>query len=251
VVDVAALSPAAASGRVFRAQRRIRLSDTGADGHLRFDAAARYLQDVASDDVDDTGLEDSVHVWVVRRAIIDVTQPFSTDRSVELATWGSGLGRSWASRRSSITGDAGGRIEAEVTWAYVDSRNMRLERLPAWMIDIYGESSAGRQASTKLTLPREPSADARSTPWPLRVSDIDVLAHLNNAVYWAALETALAEHAPGLLRIRGIVEYRQAIDLAQGLELRTESTDTGLLVWFVADGVSAATAEIRALDAGA
>jgi acyl-ACP thioesterase len=251
VADVAELSPAAASGRVFRAQRRIRLSDARADGRLRLDAAARYLQDVASDDVDDIGLEDGVHVWVVRRAVIDVMEPFSTDRSVELATWSGGLGRSWAARRSSIAGDAGGRIEAEVTWVYVDSRNMSLERLPAWMIDVYGEASAGRQASTKLTLPREPSADARSTPWPLRVSDIDLLAHLNNAVYWAALETVLAEHAPGLHRLRGIVEYRQAIDLSQTLELRTESTETGVLVWFVADGVSAATAEIRALDARA
>ena len=125
-----------------------------------------------------------------------------------------------------------------------------LERLPARMLDVYREASGGRQASTKLTLPREPSATARSTPWPLRVTDIDLLSHLNNAVYWAALETALADSAPGTLRLRGIVEYRQAIDLTQTLELRTESTEAGFLLWYVADGATAATAEVQARDGG-
>jgi acyl-ACP thioesterase len=235
---------------VFRAQRRIRLSDTTADRRLRLDAAARYLQDVASDDVDDAGIDDGDSVWVVRRTVMDVIAPLRGDRAVELATWSAGIGRSWAARRTTIAGDAAGLIEAETTWVYVDSRTMRLERLPAAMLDVYREASGGRVASTKLTLSPQAPLHAKAGIWPLRVSDIDILGHVNNAVHWAALETALAERAPDVARLRGIMEYRQPIDLTQTLELRTETTPRGFRVWYLADGAAAATAEILALDAG-
>ena len=62
-------------GRVYRSQRTIRLADVAVDGRLRFDAMARYMQDVASDDVEDAGAEDELLTWVVRRTLIDVEQP--------------------------------------------------------------------------------------------------------------------------------------------------------------------------------
>ena len=45
--------------------------------------------------------------------------------------------------------------------------------------------------STKLELP-DPVAEAPSVRWPLRATDIDPHGHLNNAIYWQAVEHALA-----------------------------------------------------------
>jgi hypothetical protein len=47
-------------GRIFSARRRIRLSDLDARGRLRLDGVARFLQDMAIDDVQEKGLADSL-----------------------------------------------------------------------------------------------------------------------------------------------------------------------------------------------
>src|ERR687892_2347555 len=105
------LVPLPDTGRVFRASRRIRLADRAADGRLRLDAVARYLQDVASDDVDETGWGAPDHLWVVRHLRIDVVAPPVRDDRVEMATWSSGMGTVAAGRRLSLAGDRGGSVE--------------------------------------------------------------------------------------------------------------------------------------------
>ena len=68
--------PAPTSGRTFSARRSIRLSDMDAQGRLRLDAVARFLQDVAIDDVQETGWGMPEHLWFVRSIRIDVLEPF-------------------------------------------------------------------------------------------------------------------------------------------------------------------------------
>ena len=65
--------------RRFSTERPIRLSDTDAAGRLRLDAVARYLQDVASDDWADAGLETEDVAWVVRKTELVVESPFGAD----------------------------------------------------------------------------------------------------------------------------------------------------------------------------
>ena len=66
-----ALVPEPDAGRVFRAERPVRLGDADPAGRLRFDACARYLHDVSNDDTRDSGLPDDGS-WVVRRTVLDV-----------------------------------------------------------------------------------------------------------------------------------------------------------------------------------
>ena len=47
--------PQPPSGRTFSVAYRIRLSDMDETGRLRLDAVARFLQDAATDDVEETG----------------------------------------------------------------------------------------------------------------------------------------------------------------------------------------------------
>jgi acyl-ACP thioesterase len=221
------------TARRFTAQRPIRLSDTDAHSRLRLDAVARYLQDVAADDVLDAGWAPDEHIWVVRRSVLDVVQPFLDDTVVELTTWCGGTAASAALRCTSLAGDRGGRIDAEMTWIHLGP-DLQPQRLGERFHSVYGESAAGRRASTRLELPGPP-ADARPAAWRLRATDVDRLRHVNNAAYWAPVE----EHLAALLvkPHRVVLEYRQPLDLGDALELRL----SGGGVWFtVGDSVRAA-----------
>ena len=245
------LVPEPRVGRVYRSQRTIRLADVAVDGRLRLDAMARYMQDIASDDVADAKAEDELLTWVVRRTVIDVVRPFRSDQAASLATWASGSGSHWAARRTTIAGDAGGHAEAESIWVLLDRASGRPARLPSAFDELYGESGLGRKVSAKLELPPEPDRDAVQIRWPIRVSDIDTLGHANNAVYWAAIESALAtsqDGAPIGAATRGVLEYRRPLDLTSDLALAIARDQRETAVWFIDGGDTAACAVIRRLD---
>jgi acyl-ACP thioesterase len=248
------LVPEPDAGRVYRSQRKIRLADVGVDGRLRLDAMARFMQDVASDDVADADADDETLTWVVRRTVIEIVSPFAADRAVSLSTWASGSGSHWAARRTSIAGDAVGRSEAESLWVLIDRASSRLARLPAAFEALYGPSTGGRKVSAKLELAPEPAPNATQLAWPLRAADIDTLGHANNAVYWAAIETVLAmtpngTGAPAAPQLRGVLEYRRPVDLTSELLLAIAAGHSETNVWFIDGGETAAVAAVRRLDA--
>jgi acyl-ACP thioesterase len=229
---------------VFRSGRRIRLSDRGADGRLRLDAVARYLQDVASDDVDETGWGAPEHLWVMRHLQVDVVAPLVEDDRVELATWSSGTGTVAAARRLSLAGDRGGRVELDSVWIHLGP-NARPARIQGF--GIYAESAGDRVVSTKLEL-EEPPAEARRRPWPLRATDADRLGHVNNAAYWHAVEDLLAEEGPDPRRpFRARLDHRHALDLGDDVELGFHATDARLSLAFVVGDRTCAVALVEAL----
>jgi acyl-ACP thioesterase len=227
--------PLPEQGRTYSARRRVRLSDMDAEGRLRLDSIARFLQDVAIDDVQETGWGMPEHLWFVRRIRIDVLRPFVAFREVTLTTWCSGVAAIAAGRRWSLEGDGGGRIEVDSVWIHLDA-----EQRPARIEDfgVYGEAAAGRHVSTKLELPAPPS-DAPRLPWPLRATDVDLHGHVNNAVHWQAVEELL----PVTGRLRAELDYRQPLDLGDALELATFDG----CVAFLAGGTVKAVARIGAL----
>jgi acyl-ACP thioesterase len=225
------------SGRRFRAERVVGLSDVDASGRLRLDVVARYLQDVASEDVTDAGRPPSRHFWVVRRTELEVVEPFADDLRVELETWASGTAPTAASRRYTLRGDRGGHLEAESIWIHLD-RDLRPLRLDDGFLEIYGASAGGRRASTRLTLPA-PTVPP-SLGWPLRAVDVDRLGHVNNAAYWAPVEEVFAGRLGG--RLRAVLEYRRPIDLGEHVELAVD----GDLLWLVVGGEVRAAAQVDA-----
>ena len=76
-------------------------------------------------------------------------------------------------------------------------------------------AAGGRSVSTKLTLP-DPPADAVRSPWALRSTDLDTHGHVNNAVYWQAVEHRLAREGVSLAEPhRARLDYRDPIDLGR------------------------------------
>ncbi|MGH3136525.1 MAG: acyl-ACP thioesterase domain-containing protein [Gaiellaceae bacterium] len=234
------------SGRIFRIRTRIRLSDMDAGGRLRLDAVARYLQDAATDDVEETGWGAPEHLWVLRSIRIDVLAPCLDDAHVEIATWGSGFSALAAARRWSLEGDRGGRIEVDSVWIHLgpDARPARIGE----GFDAYLEAAAGRRASTTLTL-RHPPLDVHRTIWPLRTTDVDVLGHVNNAAYWQAVEHCLADDAAVDLRLpaRARLDYRHPVDLGDMVELAPLRNDGRFDVAFVSEEIVKAVASVESI----
>jgi acyl-ACP thioesterase len=185
-------------------------------GRLRLDAVARFLQDTANEDVEETGWGAPEHLWVLRHIRADVVVPFLDDRGLELVTWCSGVATLAAGRRWSLTGDRGGHIEVDSVWIHLgpDARPARIDGFV-----IYEEATGGRRVSTRLVLPGPPPGGRRER-WPLRTTDIDLLGHVNNAAYWEAVEDSLRGADLDLRRpYRALLDYRHPLDLGDEVEL--------------------------------
>jgi acyl-ACP thioesterase len=236
--------PIPSQGRTFVESRRVRLTDMDPQGRLRLDAIARFLQEIAIDDVDETGWGTPDHLWFVRRMRIDVVEPFLADRGVELVTWCSGLSTVAAGRRWSLTGDRGGRIEVDSVWIHLDpdQRPARITRF-----DAYARAACGRRVSAKPQL-ADPATDGPRSLWPLRASDVDLHGHVNNTVYWQAIEHVLLGAGPEPRRpLRARLEFREPLDLGDRLELAVSGDEHHLAIGFVADGRIKAVAAITDL----
>jgi acyl-ACP thioesterase len=205
--------PEPATGRVYAAERRVRLGDVTPRGRLRFDALARYLQDVATDDANDAGLDDAM-AWVVRRTVFCVTAFPTFSEWLVLRTWCGAIGSRWAERRTSVAGDDGGRVESATLWIHLDTATLRPKPLPSRFHELYGAAAGGRTVRARL-LHGDPSdgAGTERRPWALRFTDFDVLGHVNNAAYWHAVEEELARRRDLRAPLRAELEHRGAFDV--------------------------------------
>ncbi len=233
--------PIPSHGRTFVESRRVRLTDMDQRGRLRLDVVARFLQEIAIDDVDETSWGTPEHLWFVRRMRMDVLEPFLADGAVELVTWCSGLATVAAGRRWSLTGDRGGRIEVDSVWIHLDAgqRPARITRF-----DAYAEAAGGRHVSARPTL-ADPPTDAPRSPWPLRASDADLHGHVNNTVYWQAIEHVLLDAGPEPARpLRARLDFREPLDVGRPVELAVTGDKHHLDIGFVAGGRIRAVASI-------
>ena len=162
-------------GRVFTHTARVRLGDVDASGLLRFDAIARMLQDVATDDATDAQL-DRRFGWLVRRTMIVVTEPARLGETLEVSTWCTATGRAWAERRTQLVGARGALIDAVGLWVQVEADTGRPARLANDFIDAYESAAGSRTVSARLSIP-----DIGGEPvgaWTVRATDILSLIHI-------------------------------------------------------------------------
>ena len=234
--------PIPASGRTFRTRYRIRLSDMDETGRLRLDAVARFLQDAATDDVEETGWGAPEHLWVIRAVRIEVLEPLVEDRAVDVVTWGSSFSALAAGRRWSLAGDAGGSIEVDSTWIHLGpecaprAHRRGIRRL---------RRGGGRQDRGDAAERSRRRDDGTRTAWPLRSTDVDLMGHVNNAAYWTAVEHRLSQRGLDLRRpLSARLEYRHPIDLGEAVELVDEADDDGYTVAFAVGGAVKAVSRL-------
>ena len=234
VAPATELLPVPSVGRRYAATYQVRLGDADPRGVARLDGIARFLQDIASEDADDSGLDQSFG-WFVRRTLIVVVRPPVLAERVHLTTFCTGTGRSWAERRTSLVGDDGASVEAVSLWIQVDLASGRPAALGEQFEDRYGEAAAGRRVSSRLALPGPP-AGAEVRPWAVRATDLDVFGHVNNASHWPILEEVLDD--PSFDRVgRAEIEYLVPIERTTAVTLHVAADGIdGVGAWLVADG---------------
>ena len=254
-VPVEFISPPA-RGRVYASERRVHLGDVDASACLRLEALARYLQDIATDDADDARLPEHNGVWVLRSVDIEIgSRPWYHDR-LELTTFCSGSGPRWAERRTTIGGARGPAIESAALWVFVDRARGRPIPLDEDFYAIYGEAARDRKIRVRLRHDRPPPG-IETRPWPLRVSDFDVLDHVNNARSLEAIEDELARRLPGQVPIRMSVEYRGTVERGEAVELAGEvragdtAEEAELAAWVLVGGDVRMSARVSVRAPGA
>ena len=228
--------PRSAIGRQFSGAFRVRLGDADANGVLRLDGLARMLQDVATDDWDDSGIASS-DTWVVRRTAVRVVEGGRWPRykeDVTVTTWCGGVGAAWAERRTDISVGARQLVEAAALWVPVDATGHPLRIKPEFFA-VYGEAVAGRKVSGRVGA-AVIAPDASTQPWPLRRADLDIVGHVNNAAVWQAVTEVVDSSVTEVVVTHyGPVEFGHEVTLA---------SSPGSL-WLIVDGAVRVSASFR------
>lgn len=221
---------------MFTGKRVVGPQEATVTTRARLDAMVSWLQEIALADMVEVNLHDERTGWLVRRMIVRVERFPRFAELVTLRTFASGFGPMWAERRTSITGDRGGAVEAEVIWVLLDPTTGRPRRLGPDHDAVFASSANGRRVHARLRHPAPPE-DAQESRWRFRFADLDVAGHVNNAAYWQVLEEGLA----GLTvdaRLTVELEHRAVAGPGLASVLRTEDG-----VWIVspADEVCASS----------
>jgi len=213
-IEFIALSEA---GRQFHQEFTVRLGDVDERGVLRLDGIARYLQDVATDDWQESGV-DSEDIWVVRRTSIRLVEgaqwPTYLQR-MRLVTWCGGVGAAWAERRTNVYVDDVLVVEAVALWVPTDRSGHPVRMRPSFFA-VYGEAVKGRKVSGRVVTPSI-DEDATLSEWTLRRSDVDIVGHVNNAALWQAVHEVASDDVRSVTVVHhGAVEWGDRVVLAQG-----------------------------------
>ncbi len=251
--------------RRYVSSRRARLGDVRPDGSLRLDAIARYAQDIATDDSADSGLTEDTGYWVLRRLVGELSGRLSLGEMIEMTTFCGGSGPRWAERRTQLVGARGATVELAAVWVHVDQATGSPLPVPENFHEVYGKGTR-RRVRARLEHPAPPPAHQTRTgqdrvarggvgmtrteetgvagrAWPLRSTDFDVLGHVNNAVYWSAVEDDLAAR-PTAVVTRIEMEHRAGIDPGDDVEIVHSGGDPARL-WFTVAGEVRASASYR------
>lgn len=206
---------------VFDVQWPLRVADIDRVGRLKFDAAARHIQDIGTDHLRELGYEETHPLWIVRRTMVDLVRPIEFQDMLRLRRWCSGTSNRWCEMRVRIDGRRGGLMESEAFWINFN----RETQGPARISDDF---LAGLRRTTDVDRLRwKPYLKAGSREdatqireYPVRVSDIDLFDHMNNSVYWTVIEDFLHSH-PDLLKapLRVTIEHDAAVALGDKLEI--------------------------------
>lgn len=257
----------------FEARYLVRADTIDQEMELRLDGTARYLQDVANENLAATVFADTDPYWIIRRTVIDVIEPISWPGEVTLQRWCGALSTRWANMRVSVTATHDtnrfnptprppGRIETEAFWINVTDQG-----LPARLTDPAFEFLGSHTTEHRLrwkamnttAVPAENDVDgvAADRRHRLRITDFDPFRHLNNAAAWEAVEDELVDHPDLAARPhRAVIEYLRPIDFASGyrtpITVRRRREGDQLQMWLLisdADGgeVPAVTVTVTAL----
>ncbi len=234
--------------RFFEADYRVRTGDVDQEMRVRLDAVARYLQDVANDNIEVTEFRDSDPFWIVRRTVIDVIEPITWPASFNAQRWCGALSTRWTNMRVRLTSThetnrfnpeprPDGLIETEAFWINVNDQGMP-SRLTDEAYEMLSQMTDEHRLRWKsMNADKAPAADElelADRPHILRITDFDPFKHLNNAAYLEAVEDELTDHGD-LVDVphRLVIEYLRPIVPGTEITIRRRRVGDRLEMWLL------------------
>ena len=180
--------------RQFCLTHTIRYDECNCDGFLTPVAFARYMQDIASRDAEDSQLVGEGY-WIIRRTKMSFSTPISLHISLELKTFGIGFSRITALRgyeaRLVQTPLDEPLASAQTLWVYVNSSGRPI-RLPERTAEIWMPDGV-LSPPPDQPFPAFPETTPLRTSTEVKFSEIDLMYHLNNASVVEILDNAAWE----------------------------------------------------------
>jgi acyl-CoA thioester hydrolase len=236
---------------VYTAEVVVRQDELDPFGRLHPAVYLRYLAHAAVEASTAAGYDAAWYasagaMWFIRRSTFAVLRPATLGERLVIRTWVEDFRRVRSHRSYEMRGaDGEPRVTARTDWVYVDAATGRPRRIPPEMEQAFGVDGVPSQERAAFAAPPPPAAPALARH-RVRVSEVDSVGHVNNAVYLDLLAQAtldaLAEVGWPLDRMlaagavpvlaSGDLEYLDGARYGEELTLRT---------WFTAaaDGVQA------------
>lgn len=237
--------------RFFTGEYRVRTGDVDQNMRVRLDGLARYLQDVANDNIAVATFADLDPFWIIRRTIIDVIEPLTWPSDFRAERWCGALSTRWTDMRVRIIGDTqtnrfnpeprpNGLVETEAFWINVNESGMP-SRISDEALEILGQMTDEHRLKWKSMNPgNAPDAEDLKDgdrEHVLRITDFDPFKHLNNAAYLESVEDELVDH-PDLIEgpYRTVIEYLRPIAPGTRVTVRRRRDADRLLMWIMTAG---------------
>ncbi|MGH2407220.1 MAG: acyl-[acyl-carrier-protein] thioesterase [Candidatus Limnocylindrales bacterium] len=175
---------------------RVRFEECGADGEIRASTFLRYAQDAAWLHSSSAGFGREWYgqrglAWLVRCLELEVIGSGHIGDAVTVTTEVVGLRRVWARRRGEIIDATGAPVALVLTDWVMTGPGFTLARIPS-EIEAFFPATPGTFEPARVPLPPTP-ADAHRRRFHVRRSELDPMAHVNNAAYVDYMEESLAE----------------------------------------------------------
>jgi acyl-CoA thioester hydrolase len=183
---------------VYTAHVPVRHDELDRFGRLHPGVYLRYLAHAAVEASAAAGFDAAWYatagtMWIIRRSTLELTAPACGGERLAIATWVEDFRRVRSHRRYSVRdADGSPRLEARTDWVYVDAASGRPRRIPADFEGAFGVVPEARQERAGWDGPPSPREPARSQH-RVRVSDLDGIGHVNNAVYLDLLAQAVLD----------------------------------------------------------
>jgi acyl-ACP thioesterase len=189
--------------RIERAYR-VRFDEAGPDSQLRASGFLRFAQDLAWIHSESAGFGRDWYgerglTWLVRAIELDLLANVEYGSAVDVSTEVVGFRRVWARRRSEFKprGHESMVGVAITDWVLLNAAG-RPVRPPQEILDVFGAEQAFADFTPlRMAVPTAP-ADSQPREFRPRRSELDPMAHVNNAAYLDYMD----EQFLGLERIR-------------------------------------------------
>jgi len=184
------------------------------------------------------------YVWLVRETDIKYLSPLKYGDKVDLKTWVMDFRRFRSRRAYEFTSAQTGQLAAQAVtdWVYVNAETLQPATVPEEMQRAFSPEGPpqGIPPRERFPAPPTPPPDVFSISRQVEWHDIDMMWHVNNAVYLAYMEEAgtrlaeahgwsmerMTEEKSTILTHRHRIEYRQAARMGDELDIATWYSDT-------------------------